>query len=178
MAHADPVSRAAPPAIRIGHGFDLHRLEPASAGGRPFVLGGVRIEHDRGPVGHSDGDVLLHAVTDALLGAIAGPDIGELFPDDDPSNEGRDSAEFLAAALERVGAAGLALRNLDCTVVCERPRLAPHKQRIRDRLAALLGVPHGVVNVKGKSNEGVDAIGEGRAIAAHAVVLLAAEGRR
>jgi 2-C-methyl-D-erythritol 2,4-cyclodiphosphate synthase len=163
-----------PPPFRIGHGFDLHRLEPvAPAGpGRPFILGGVRLEHDRGPVGHSDGDVLLHAVTDALLGAIAAPDLGTLFPDSDPEWDGADSARFLAAAVERVAAAGGVVANLDATVICERPRIGPHRGTIRAKLAELLGVPVEQVNVKGKSHEQVDAIGEGRAIAVHASVLV------
>ncbi len=171
-----PAAPPAPPAPpdRVGHGFDLHRLEPvAPAGaGRPFILGGLLIDHDRGPVGHSDGDVLLHAVTDALLGAIAAPDLGTLFPDTDPAWEGADSARFLAAAVERVAAAGGVVANLDATVICERPRIGPHRTAIRERLAAGLGIPIDRVNVKGKSHEQVDAIGEGRAIAVHATVLV------
>lgn len=165
---------AAPPPFRVGHGFDLHRLEPvAPAGdGRPFVLGGVLLDHDRGPVGHSDGDALLHAVTDALLGAIAAPDLGSLFPDSDPEWEGADSARFLAAAVARVSEAGGAIANVDATVICERPRIGPHRGRIRAKMAELLGIPVDRVNVKGKSHEQVDAIGEGRAIAVHATVLI------
>jgi 2-C-methyl-D-erythritol 2,4-cyclodiphosphate synthase len=162
------------PPFRIGHGYDLHRLEPvAPAGdGRPFVLGGLAFEHDRGPVGHSDGDALLHAVTDALLGALGLEDIGQLFPDTDPEWEGADSRVFLAAALERVTTAGYAVGNLDATVILERPKLGPRKLELRKALADLLGLPIEIVNLKGKTHERVDAVGEGRAIEVHVVVLL------
>jgi 2-C-methyl-D-erythritol 2,4-cyclodiphosphate synthase len=165
--------QAAPP-LRIGHGYDLHRLEPPPprGRGRPFVLGGVRIPHEAGPVGHSDGDALLHALTDALLGALGEPDIGELFPDNDPAHEAADSRRFLEEALRRVSAAGYAIANLDVTVVCERPKLAPHKRAIISRLAALTRCDAARVNVKGKTHEQVDAVGEGRAIEVHCVVLL------
>lgn len=168
----------APTTIRIGHGFDLHRLEPvAPAGaGRPFVLGGVAIEHDRGPVGHSDGDALLHAITDALLGAIAEDDLGTLFPDSDPQWDGADSTVFLREAVARVAAAGGRVGNVDATVICERPRIGPHRGVIRARIAELLGVAVGQVNVKGKSHEKVDAIGEGRAISVHVVATLFMDG--
>ncbi len=171
-AHASP--ETAPPAFLIGHGYDLHRLEPvAPAGpGRPFVLGTVRFEHDRGPVAHSDGDALLHAVTDALLGAIAEPDIGQLFPDTDPRHEAQDSRVFLAEAVRRVRAAGYRPTNLDATVICERPKFGPHRMPVREALAALLDLPVGRVNVKAKTHEKVDAVGEGRAVEVHAVVLL------
>ncbi len=175
-----------PPSPRIGHGYDLHRLEPHPplGHGRPMIVGGVLLPDPPkgawregitgpvGPVGHSDGDVLYHAVTDALLGAIAQEDIGQLFPDSAPENEGRDSAHFLAEAVKRVHAAGFAVGNLDCTVVLERPKLAPHKGAIRANLARLLGVDLSQVNLKGKTHEKVDSVGEGRAIEAHVVVLL------
>lgn len=161
-------------AHRIGHGYDLHRLEPiAPAGrGRPLVVGGVRLDSPVGPVAHSDGDALLHAVTDAILGAAALPDIGQLFPDTDPRHAGRDSAEFLREALRRVRDAGWTLVNIDTTVILERPRLAPVKDRVRARLAEILGLPIDAVNVKGKTHEGVGALGRAEAIEAHAVVLL------
>ncbi len=161
--------------LRIGHGYDLHRLEPAppAGKGRPLIVGGIRLEFDRGPVAHSDGDVLLHAVTDALLGAIAGPDIGQLFPDTDPAHAGEDSSRYVAEALRLVHEAGYAPVSLDATVVLERPRLGPSKQAVRENLARLLAMPVDRVNVKGKTHEGVDAVGEGRAIEAHCVVLLA-----
>lgn len=160
--------------MRIGHGYDLHRLEPNGEGGpgRPFVLGGVHIEHDRGPVAHSDGDVLMHAVTDALLGAVCAPDIGQLFPDDDPRHESQDSRVFLAEALDRVKSRGYVVVNLDVTVVCERPRLSPHKALMRTNLAAGLGVDIDRVNIKAKTHERVDAVGRGEAVEAHCVVLL------
>ncbi len=162
-------------AFRIGHGYDLHRLEPlAPAGeGRPLRLGGVELAHDRGPVGHSDADALLHAITDAILGGLGEPDIGQLFPDTDPRHEAKDSAVFLAEAVRRASEAEYALVNLDATVILERPRLLPHKAAIRANLARLLAVPETAINVKGKTHERVDAVGEGRAVEVHAVVLLA-----
>lgn len=163
------------PNLRIGHGYDLHRLEapPPTGEGRPLVIGGVRFESDLGPVGHSDADALLHAITDAILGAIGAPDIGQLFPDDDPRHESQDSAVFLTEAIWRARRAGYELENLDATVILERPRLKDRKEEIRARLAEILGVDAGAVNVKGKSHEGVDAVGRREAIEAHAVVLLA-----
>jgi len=160
--------------FRIGHGYDLHRLEPiAPAGeGRPFVLGGLSFDHDRGPVGHSDGDALLHAITDALLGALGLEDIGQLFPDTDPAWDGTDSRVFLAAARERVASEGYVVGNLDATVILERPKLGPRKTEMRAVLAELLGLPTARVNLKGKTHERVDAVGEGRAIEVHVVVLL------
>jgi len=162
------------PALRIGHGYDLHRLEPVApdGAGRPFVLGGVRVPHDRGPVGHSDGDALLHAVTDAILGAMGEPDIGQLFPDTDPAWEGRDSGHFLVEALRRMRGHGMELVNLDATVICERPKIGPVKQAMREHLARLIGCPVSSVNIKGKTHEKVDAVGEGRAIEVHVVALL------
>jgi 2-C-methyl-D-erythritol 2,4-cyclodiphosphate synthase len=164
--------------IRVGLGFDLHRLEVLAPEGRgkPLVVGGVALESPVGPVAHSDGDVLLHALTDALLGALGLPDIGELFPDDDGANEGRESADFVREARRRIEAEGWRVANLDATVVLERPRLGAAKGEIRRSVAMLLGVDEDAVSVKGKSHEGVDAIGEGRAIAAHVVVLLARRG--
>lgn len=164
--------------IRIGHGYDLHRLEPVDAaagsnrGGRPLVLGGIRFDSPVGPVGHSDGDALFHAITDALLGALGLDDIGTLFPDDDPANDGRASIDFVREALRRVQKAGYAVGNIDCTVILERPRMKEHRGRLREAVATALGVGIERVNIKGKSHEGVDAIGEGRAIEVHVVVLL------
>ncbi|MDP7030327.1 MAG: 2-C-methyl-D-erythritol 2,4-cyclodiphosphate synthase [Phycisphaerales bacterium] len=162
------------PAYRIGHGFDLHRLEalPPEGEGRPFVLGGVPIEHTAGPVGHSDGDALLHAVTDALLGAIGAPDIGQLFPDDDPRHDGQDSGVFVREAVRRVAARGLRIENIDATVICQRPKIGPHATAICERIAELAECSVDRVNVKGKTHEGVDAVGEGRAIEVHVVTLL------
>jgi len=159
---------------RIGHGYDLHRLEPiAPAGeGRPFVLAGVPFDHDRGPVGHSDGDAVMHAVTDALLGALGEPDIGQLFPDTDPRHDGANSSVFLAAAMTRLASRSLQIGNIDITVICEQPKIGPRKDDMRARLAELLGCPPHDVNIKGKTHERVDAVGEGRAIEVHAVAML------
>ena len=160
--------------FRIGHGYDLHRLEPlAPAGsGRPFILGGVHFEHDRGPVGHSDGDAVYHAVTDAILGALAEPDIGRLFPDTDPEWDAADSRIFIDAAAQRMRSAGFTVVNLDVTVICERPKLGAHRDEIRRNLAEAIGAPIEAVNIKGKTHEKVDAVGEGRAVEVHCVVLL------
>ncbi|MAD19374.1 MAG: 2-C-methyl-D-erythritol 2,4-cyclodiphosphate synthase [Planctomycetaceae bacterium] len=162
------------PPFRIGHGYDLHRLEAIApeGKGRPFVLGGLHFDHDRGPVGHSDGDALLHAITDALLGALGEEDIGQRFPDTDPAHDGADSRVFLDAALERMAESGFEIANLDATVILERPRIGPRKTELRRRLATLLGVDGTRVNIKGKTHEAVDAVGEGRAIEVHVVVLL------
>lgn len=161
--------------LRIGHGYDLHRLEPCppKGEGKPFVLAGVHFEHDLGPVGHSDGDSVLHAVTDALLGAIGAPDIGQLFPDTDPAHQNKDSMAFLKAASEVVDKAGMRVVNLDVTVVCERPRLSDRKDEMIANIALGIGIDSARVNLKGKTHEKVDAVGEGRAIEVHAVALLA-----
>lgn len=163
---------------RIGHGYDLHRLEPQAphGAGRPFVLGGIPFDHPTGPVGHSDGDAVLHAVTDALLGAIGEPDIGQLFPDDDPRHDGQDSGVFVQEAMRRVCERGFQIGNIDITVVCERPKIGPRKAEMINHIASLLGCESGEVNLKGKTHEGVDAIGEGRAIEVHVVALLASQG--
>jgi 2-C-methyl-D-erythritol 2,4-cyclodiphosphate synthase len=166
------------PNLRVGHGFDLHRLAPVGGteGARPLVVGGVRLEHDLGPVGHSDGDALFHAITDAILGALGLPDIGQLFADTDPRWKGADSAVFVREARRRMIEAGWAIANVDATVVLERPKLGGRKDEIRRSVAAALGIDAGQVNVKGKTHEKVDAVGEGRAVEVHAVVLLVREG--
>lgn len=153
---------------RTGIGTDVHRVVE----GRPLVLGGVTIPWDRGLAGHSDADVLLHAVIDALLGAAGLGDIGEHFPDTDPAYRGADSSGLLARALERVRARGLVPAHLDTIVHAERPKLGPHKPAIRRRLAELLSLPEAAVNVKAKTEEGLGPIGEGRAISATAIVTL------
>ncbi|MGA0418538.1 MAG: 2-C-methyl-D-erythritol 2,4-cyclodiphosphate synthase [Phycisphaerales bacterium] len=165
------------PRLRIGHGYDLHRLEPPppEGSGRPLVIGGVRFEHPVGPVGHSDGDVVLHAVTDAVLGALGLPDIGQLFSDQDPRWDGQDSRLFLVEATRRMREAGYRVGNLDVTIVCERPKIGPVKGEIARLIAELLGCELDRVNVKGKTHEKVDAIGEGRAIETHVVTLLEAD---
>ena len=156
------------PPLRIGTGFDLHRLEP----GHPLIVAGVELPHDRGCVAHSDGDVALRALTDALLGSVAAGDIGALFPDTDPRWAGAASDQFVRAALERVAAAGYAVGNIDLTVVLERPKLRPHIDRMRDTLADLMSLPVDAVSVKAKTHERVDAVGRGDAIACHASVLV------
>jgi 2-C-methyl-D-erythritol 2,4-cyclodiphosphate synthase len=153
---------------RIGHGFDLHRLEP----GPKLIIGGVHIEYDLGCAGHSDGDVVYHAVTDAICGALGQPDIGQLFPDNDEKWKGADSSVFVAEADRLMRNAGYVIGNLDVTVILEKPKIGPHKQTIRKNLAYLLGCDVAQVNIKGKTHEKEDAVGEGRAIACHVVVLL------
>lgn len=160
----------APLPFRVGSGHDTHRL----VADRPLILGGVPIEFDRGLFGHSDADVLLHAVTDALLGAAGLGDIGDAFPDTDPAYAGVDSAILLTQTLERVQQQGWVPVNLDCTVFAQRPKLGPYKQTIRQRLAELLRLPVSAVNVKAKTGEHVGPIGREEAISADAVVLLAA----
>lgn len=162
--------------LRIGHGYDFHRLEPVApeGAGRPFVLGGVRFDHPLGPVGHSDGDALLHALTDALLGAIGAGDIGRLFPDTDPHYDNADSTIFLDEAVRRIQQAGYGIGNVDITVICERPKLGRYRQPMIANVARLLGCQVSQVSIKGKTHEGIGALGEGRAIEVHIVALLIA----
>lgn len=155
-------------ATRVGQGFDAHRLVP----GRPLVLGGVRIPHEAGLEGHSDGDVLLHAVTDALLGALGEGDLGRLFPASEPGLRGVASGALLARVVQRVRERGLELLHCDTTLVAEAPRLAPHQAKIEAGLADGLGAPPEVVNLKVTSTDRLGAIGRGEGIAALAVVLL------
>ncbi len=152
---------------RIGIGYDLHRLAP----GRPLVLGGVTIPYERGLAGHSDADVALHALCDALLGAAGQPDIGELFPDTDPVWKDADSRRFVTEAHARVRAAGCEIGNVDLILHAQQPRLGAHKAQIRASVAALLTLPLDRVGVKAKTNEGLDAVGRGEAIACWAAVL-------
>ena len=165
-ASADATAPVLP--FRVGHGFDLHRL----AEGYKLIIGGVEIPHTKGCEAHSDGDVLLHTVTDALLGALALPDIGQLFPDTDPEWRGASSDTFLLEAVRLMRARGYAVGNLDATIIAQRPKLSPHKDSIRANLCRLLGADASAVNVKAKTHERVDSIGEERSIACHAVVLL------
>jgi 2-C-methyl-D-erythritol 2,4-cyclodiphosphate synthase len=153
---------------RIGLGHDTHRLGP----GDGLVLGGITIPHDRQALGHSDADVLLHAITDALLGAAALGDIGEMFPDTDPANKGRDSAGMLAAAAGRLATAGWRIVNLDCVIFAQRPKILPHRERMRERIAAILDLGIEAVWLKAKTGEGVGPIGSEQAIAAECVVLI------
>ena len=156
------------PSFRVGLGHDRHRL----VAGRPLILGGVTIPYDQGLDGHSDADVLLHAITDALLGAVAAGDIGELFPNTDPRWAGADSAVFLEAALKEVRQRGYEIANLDCTIHAERPKLSPYKSTIAGGLARLLNLPPDRINVKAKTGEKVGPVGRGEAIDADAVVLV------
>jgi len=151
--------------LRIGYGFDSHEFRP----GIPLRIGGIAIAHDRGLGGHSDGDVLLHALTDALLGAIAAPDIGSLFPPSDPKWKGADSVIFLREALKRVRAAGYSVANVDASLILAAPKIGPHPAAIRAQVAKLLGVAPDCVGLKAKTPEGLNL--DNTAIA-HAVVLL------
>lgn len=154
--------------IRIGHGYDVHKLVP----GRKLILGGVEIPHATGLLGHSDADVLTHALMDALLGAAAMGDIGHLFPDSDAQYAGADSLKLLQAVMERLRAAGYAVGNVDCTVLAQAPKLAPHLLQMRQNLAAVLGCGVDAVSVKATTEEGLGFTGAKEGIAAHAVVLI------
>lgn len=158
------------PPLRIGEGWDTHQL----VADRPLVLGGVTIPHTHGLLGHSDADALAHAITDALLGAAALGDIGKLFPDTAAEFKGADSMVLLAAAYAKVRDAGWQIVNLDTTIVAQAPKMAPHIVAMRTRLAAVLGIDVQRVNVKAKTAEKMGPVGEGRAIEARAVCLLAA----
>ena len=158
--------------FRIGMGYDSHRFEP----GRRLVLGGVEFPGETGLKGHSDADALLHAVIDALLGAAGLDDIGARYPDTDPRWKDADSAALLADAARAVGEAGWSVVNIDATVICERPKLRPKVAEIRARIAGILGVEVGSVSVKGKTNEGMDAVGAGAGVVCHAVALLTRKG--
>jgi 2-C-methyl-D-erythritol 4-phosphate cytidylyltransferase/2-C-methyl-D-erythritol 2,4-cyclodiphosphate synthase len=157
------------PALRIGNGYDLHRLVP----GRPLILGGVTIPFETGLLGHSDADVVCHAVTDAVLGAAGAGDIGRHFPDTDPAWQNANSLDMLRRAAALVRAAGYVVVNVDLVVIAQQPKLAPHAERIRANLANALGCDASQIGVKGKTNEGVDSMGAGESIAVHAVALLA-----
>lgn len=154
--------------IRIGNGFDVHKIIP----GEGLYLGGYFIEGPISLKGHSDADVLLHALTDAILGAVAEGDIGMHFPDIDPVNKGRASSDFLEFALNLAGAKGFSLVNIDITVVCERPKIAPHREEIRSQLAALTGISLERISVKGTTTEKLGFTGRGEGVAAWASVLL------
>ncbi len=156
--------------FRIGQGYDLHRLVE----GRDLILGGVKIDYEKGLLGHSDADVLLHAITDALLGAAGLGDIGRHFPDTDPAFKGADSRVLLSEAVALVVKAGWVIVNVDSTIVAQAPKLAPYMPEIRESVAKTIGVDLQRVNVKAKTNEGCDAVGRKEAIEAHAVVLLEA----
>jgi 2-C-methyl-D-erythritol 2,4-cyclodiphosphate synthase len=160
--------RDADATVRVGIGYDSHRFVP----GRPLKLGGVLIPSEVGLLGHSDADAVCHAVTDAILGAAGLGDIGEMFPDTDPSNKDRDSIGMLEAAVKRIATAGYVVHQVDVSVVAETPRLAPHRDKIRARLASALGIESASVSVKGKSNEGMGWIGRKEGLACIAVATL------
>ena len=147
--------------IRVGQGFDIHRFADAPEEGRVLVLGGVTFPGERTLVGHSDADVIAHAATDALLGAAGMGDIGQHYPDTDPAWKGADSLAILADVASKLRAAGWTIGNIDCSVVCEAPRIAPHRAEMADRLSASAGAP---VTVKGRRAEGLGAIGRGEGI--------------
>jgi 2-C-methyl-D-erythritol 2,4-cyclodiphosphate synthase len=154
--------------MRVGIGHDTHRLAP----GRPLVLGGIRIAHSRGLTGHSDADVVLHAVVDALLGAAGLGDIGDAFPDTDPACAGADSSRFIGETVARLQQEGWRLVNVDVIIFAQEPKLGPIKAEIRRHLAQLLGLDVNAVNVKAKTGEGVGAIGRAEAIACQAVTMI------
>ncbi len=160
-----PKTKNQQPASRIGYGFDSHEFRP----GIPLKIGGVTLPHDKGLGGHSDGDVLLHAITDALLGAIAAPDIGALFPPSDPKWKGADSAIFLREALKRVHDAGYGVANMDASLVLAAPKIGPHAAAIRAKVAGLLGIDGSCVGLKAKTPEGLNL---DNAAIAHVAVLL------
>ena len=179
LAHAEWLMRrrlraSADAPVRVGHGYDLHRLVE----GRPLILCGVQIEHDRGLLGHSDADAALHAVADAVLGAAGLEDIGAHFPDSDPDFLGADSAQLLTQVVKMVADAGWSVGNADLTIIAEAPRLGPHRKKMVQTLADALGVDDSRVSVKATTNEGLGPVGEGAAIACHAVVTLLAAGPR
>jgi 2-C-methyl-D-erythritol 2,4-cyclodiphosphate synthase len=163
-------SKQAPGMIRVGQGWDTHALVE----GRPLILGGIRIAWDKGLLGHSDADVLLHAITDALLGAAGLGDIGRHFPDTDPRFQGADSVQLLVEAAARVRAQGWQIGNIDATIIAQAPRLAPHLPAMGERIAAALALSPAQVNVKAKTAEKMGPVGEGQSMEAQAIALLMA----
>ncbi len=158
----------AQPPFRVGLGYDIHRLVP----GRPCILGGVTIPSDVGPEGHSDADVVLHAVADALLGAAGLPDIGHFFPNTDPALKGMDSALILRRAVTEAAQLGWQVGNVDLVLIGERPKIMAHVPAIRTSVAGILGVEPSQVGIKATTNEGMDALGQGRGLAVHAICLI------
>jgi 2-C-methyl-D-erythritol 2,4-cyclodiphosphate synthase len=154
--------------MRCGIGYDLHRLEA----GRKLIVGGIELPFDKGPVGHSDGDVLAHALCDALFGAAGLGDIGTHFPDTDPKWKGANSLTFLEHAKKLLAEKNFMIEHVDAVVITEKPKLAPHFPKMREAIAQALGVPTEKIHLKAKTNEGVDAIGRGEAIAAHVVATI------
>ena len=162
------LNRDEPRTVRTGIGYDLHRLET----GRQLIVGGIELPFDKGPVGHSDGDVLAHALCDALFGAAGLGDIGTHFPDTDPKWKGANSLVFLEHAKNLLAEKNFAIEHVDAVVIAEKPKLGPHFPKMREALARALGVPAEKIHLKAKTNEGVDAIGRGEAIAAHVVATI------
>lgn len=154
--------------MRIGHGYDVHRLTE----GRALILGGVKIPYEKGLQGHSDADVLAHALMDALLGAAAMGDIGKLFPDSDDAYLGADSMELLSKVCEAIDGRGYSVSNVDCTVIAQRPKLAPYIDAMRTRLATVMGIDTDCISVKATTEEKLGFTGEGLGISAHAVALI------
>ena len=154
--------------IRIGHGYDVHRLTE----GRRLILGGVEIQYEKGLLGHSDADVLVHAVMDSMLGALALGDIGKLFPDTDSRYEGADSIALLKRVTEIIVEKGFCVGNIDCTIICQSPKLAPHIEKMRENIAAAAGCDISQISVKATTEEGLGFTGTGRGIAAHAVCMV------
>ena len=154
--------------MRIGHGYDVHRLVE----GRKLILGGVEIAHEKGLLGHSDADVLAHAISDALLGAMAKGDIGHLFPDNDPAYEGADSLWLMSQIVPIIKSEGYKISNIDSTVIAQAPKLAPHIDKMRENIANTLGISKNDVSIKATTEEGLGFSGEKLGIAAHAVCLL------
>jgi 2-C-methyl-D-erythritol 2,4-cyclodiphosphate synthase len=161
---------ASPPVVRVGIGYDSHRFAPPG----PLILGGVAIPSDMHLEGHSDGDAVAHAITDALLGAAGAGDIGEMFSDRDPANKGKDSLEMLAAAVARIGTLGWTVHQIDVTIIAERPKISSHREMMKARVAPVLGVDVGALSIKGKTNEGMGWIGRGEGIACIAVATIGA----
>jgi 2-C-methyl-D-erythritol 2,4-cyclodiphosphate synthase len=164
----ETTSNLSPPAFRVGIGYDSHRLVE----GRPLILGGVAVPFEKGLQGHSDADVLLHAISDALCGAASLPDIGQLFPDTDPQWQGVDSWKLLQAIAERARSNGWQIGNVDAVLIAQRPKIAPFVPQMRQRIAQALSIEVGQVNVRGKTAEGLGALGEGLGMEAHAVCLV------
>lgn len=160
--------------IRSGVGYDIHRLVP----GDGLMLGGVRVSRSLRAEAHSDGDVLIHALIDALLGARGGPDIGELFPDSDPGCKGIAGADLLRRVKALLDEGGFEIMNLDCVVVAEEPKISPFKEQITRRLASILAIPQGDINVKGKTKEKLDAVGRGEAIECFSIAMIRHSGDR
>lgn len=153
---------------RIGIGYDIHKLVE----GKKLILGGIEIPHEKGLLGHSDGDALLHAIADAMLGAMSHGDIGRHFPDTDPKFKNADSAVLLEKVVKMVAEMGYRVGNCDANIIAERPKMAPHIKKMREKIAGLLGVELGHVSLKARSNEGLDSVGRGEAIAVQTIVML------